>query len=80
MRNKCSPCTSTREKKGLESNSVTNYSVLFHALSENMGRGRALRLNAQMSLYSYLFSYLYYSQRIVVQKISAARQSKALLH
>lgn len=49
-------------------------------LSENMGGGRALGLSAQMSLYSYLFSYLYYSQRIVVHKISAARQSKALLH
>lgn len=57
---------------------MTNYSVMLYMLSENMGGGRALRLNAQMSVQ--LFSYLYYSQRTVVHKISAARQSKALLH
>lgn len=53
---------------------------MFHMLSENRGGGRALGLNAEMSWCSYLFSYLYYSQRIVVNEISAARQSKALLH
>lgn len=59
---------------------MTNYSVMLYTLSENMGGGRAIGFSAQMSLCSYLFSYLYYSQRIVVNEISAARQSKALLH
>lgn len=70
-------CTSRTVKKEIEIKLCNKSYCVFVYAKWKYG---SLWLNAQMSLYSYLFSYFYYSQRIVMHQISAARQSKALLH